>query len=1419
MSEKERKSDMHLGMDIGSISVNTVILNRNREVIFDRYTWCHGRPFHIVLDILKELDSEYGLNSFGSLSFTGSGGKTVAELTGGRFINEVIAQSASVSEHYPDARTVIEMGGEDSKLIIMERDGNATFSRMSDFSLNSLCAAGTGSFLDQQAKRIGVSIENEFGALAEQSVNPPRIAGRCSVFAKSDMIHLQQIATPLHDIVAGLCFAVARNFKSTLGRGKKLEKPFIFQGGVAANSGMRRAFRETFALAGDEMIIPERYASMGAIGAVLNTLETRNGEKTGFPGLGKLEHYLSNGSSPTSSLEPLSLSAAKYHITPERIMGNGQKSDVWLGIDVGSLSTNVVLIDKENRVIARRYLPTAGKPLEAIRQGMSEINDEVGSEVIVRGAGTTGSGRYLTGDFVGADTIRNEITAQATAAIAYDKSVDTIFEIGGQDSKYISISNGVIVDFEMNKVCAAGTGSFLEEQAEKLQINIREEFGGRGLRSKKPVPLGDRCTVFMESDLNSHQQKGAELDDLVGGLAYSIVQNYLQKVVGDKRIGDRIFFQGGVTNNRAVVAAFEKVTGKPVTIPPHFDVTGAIGAAILAREESDSSGSTKFKGFSISRQEYTVSGFTCNGCSNSCEIQKIDIEGENRSLFYGGRCEKYEKSERKKEKLKSLIPNLFEERNRMLLMNYDDNPAVAGKTIGIPRALQVFYQQFPFWNSFFTSLGFNVKISDPTNKKIVRESLETMVAETCLPMELMHGHVINLLEKGVDHIFLPFVVNMKGNEDNPTSNCNCPWVQSAPFMVKAAFKDDTIREKFLMPSLHFRHMKRALRNELGEFMKSTFGIPESKTWKAIQAADIVQQNFELSLAARGREINDMKLPEGTRKLVLLGRPYNTGDPHLNLNLVDKLIALGTLPVPADFLGEPVKDMFDDYYMMYWPNGQKILSAALQIMERDDYYAVYLGNFRCGPDSFIYHYVQKEMKRKPFLHLEVDEHSADAGLITRCEAFLDSLKGFEKNRNGKSEPAAKKSAPNNDLTGRTLYFPYANDIVHALAAAARSCNIDSEVLPLQSSEDVELGRKFTTGHECFPMICTTGSFLKKLLEPGTDPSKSAFFMPDHNGPCRFGHYNKLQRIIFDKMGFHEASLVTPSNDNAYSELTAEHAVKFRKNAWIGSLATDYLRKFKQEKRPYEITKGDTDEMYARYLEELHRIIENNCKGVGEFLIRAGNDFNTIPVDSSVTKPVVAIVGEVFMRDNPYCSGGLVERLEQLGAETMVPRFCEWLHYSTYRYARDSRWKGSMAGQARAKMQEIFQHATNNYLEKKVVENLRLHDYVGIKEVFQRAGPYVHHDYDGDPVIALGSASSLFEKGISGVVYILPFTCMPGTLVSSVSGDFRKDHGNIPWLNFAWDGQQDSGTETHLQAFMYQVQKFSGDRKLIKEEVPV
>jgi predicted CoA-substrate-specific enzyme activase len=1397
----------NIGFDIGSVSINTVVLDEECNILENYYDYCHGKPFYRLKEVIKRILASFPLEDIHNIAITGTGGLLASELIGGYFVNEIISQSTAVARLYPGVNTIIEMGGEDSKLIFMENNNGK--SALTDFSMNSICAAGTGSFLDQQAKRIGVSIEEEFGRLALQSKEPPRIAGRCSVFAKSDMIHLQQIATPVHDIVAGLCFAVARNFKSCLARGKELEKPVSFQGGVAANRGMVRAFRELFNLGSDDLIIPQYHASMGALGALYHVLNHPPENKSCFKGLDYLDKYLTNQENDLDHLQRLVLNNPQTNKNVKNIDGAGGKIEVFLGLDVGSLSTNVVLIDKDNDVIARRYLPTASRPLEAIKRGLAEIYHEVGKKVEVKAVGTTGSGRYLTGDFVGADTIQNEITAQATAAIAYDPTVDTIFEIGGQDSKFISIEKGVVVDFEMNKVCAAGTGSFLEEQAEKLDIDIKE-FGNIALSAEAPSRLGDRCTVFMESDLNAHQQKGIQKENLISGLAYSIVYNYIQKVVGNRRIGTRIFFQGGVTNNKAVIAAFEKVTGKKITVPPHFDVTGAIGAAILARESLNGR-FTKFKGFEISEKSYSVDKFTCKHCSNQCEIRRVKIEDESKPLFYGGRCERYEVEDRKG-KGKD-IPNLFKERMKILMDDFREEPADERITIGIPRGLMVFYKQFPFWRTFFKELGFRIVLSDPSNHNLITKSLENLQAETCFPVEVMHGHVFNLLEKGVDYIFLPSIVNAKATKDNPTKNYNCPWVQTLPYMVRAALRDTGEENRLLIPIMHFKYFGKVLNREISEFMKEKFGISKTKSIRAIKKADNAQTEFEKKVEQRGMQILE-DLPQDRGAMVVIGRPYNTNDPELNLHLVDKLINLDVLPIPIDFLPLSKENIFNDYSMMYWPNGRNILAAA-RIVSRDNrLHAVYLGNFRCGPDSFLTHFVREELKGKPYLQLEVDEHSADAGMITRCEAFLDSLRS-SKDRKKQEEEGIRPGSMRNKLDeSRVLYIPYMVDHAYILAAASRHFGIDARVLPPADERTLELGRRYTSSKECYPLIVTTGDFLKKILEPGFEPEKSSFFMPDHNGPCRFGQYNRLQRIIFNQLGYRNVEIISPGNDNSYEDLSRGHGSKFRLIVWKGFVAVDMLRKMLHERRPYEANKDECDRAYQKHLSKVVQSVEGGTKDLQEIIAEAASAFKKIEVGPGPRRPVISVTGEIFMRDNPNANGFIVKKLEKLGAEIMITPVREWIAYSTYRYSRDSMWAFDIKGLIKSKIQEKYQHATEKKLVNEVKDMVDIKKDIPLFETLELCMPYVDKSYDGQPALVLGSSAGQVAQGISGIVNILPFTCMPETFTTAVTPNFRKDFDNIPWVNIAYDGQEDTSIDTKLQAFMHQAREYAHRHGLVK-----
>ena len=1413
--------NLYLGIDVGSVSVKVVLLSKEGEILKTYYRRSKGQPLPTVKNILEELFCKFDPEEVKSVATTGTGGKLLGSILAGSFINEVIACVRATGFLCPEARTVIEMGGEDSKLILLRYDEISGNSVLEDFSMNTLCAAGTGSFLDQQANRLKISIEDEFGKLALKSENPPRIAGRCSVFAKSDMIHLQQIATPDYDIVAGLCFAMARNFKSGLAKGKKTEKPVCFVGGVASNLGMRRAFESVFELKEGELIVPGFHKEMVAIGAALSIMENQK-EDSEFAGLDNLNQYLLSRKKEHKGKEPLTFDFPEnkyYNLTGNHKVPDANKIDAFLGVDVGSLSTNVVAIDKDKNVLARSYLMTEGRPIEAIKRGLKEVGDQIKDKVDILGVGTTGSGRYLTGDFVGADVVHNEITAQAIAAINIDPKVDTIFEIGGQDSKYVSIENGAVVDFEMNKVCAAGTGSFLQEQAEKLSINIEEEFGELALQSKCPVNCGERCTVFMESDLVAHQQAGVPKDDLVAGLAYSIVYNYLNKVVGDKRVGNNIFFQGGVAWNKAVVAAFEKVTGKKVTVPPHHDVTGAIGAAILAMENHNGSvrnnnlhvSKSKFKGFDLSQKEYSISTFECKDCPNRCEIKEVKVEGEV-PLYYGSRCEKYDTQRKRRD---SSLPDFFKERERILFGIHKEyvskNERVKEKEkkkIGIPRVL-LFHEFFPYWATFFEELGFEVVISDRTNKQIIREGVEQVLSETCFPVKVAHGHVLNLLKKKVDYIFLPSLINMKKEDGSHQETYACPYVQSLPYVIRSALNIDHRKTKMLTFPIHFKLDRTILLKrlyKLGKELKKRKG----KIRAALLKAEVCQEEFYRRLRNKGKEILH-NLKEGQKVLVIVGRPYNTCDLDISLNLPKKLRDLGVLALPMDFLVGGNKIHKDHLPNMYWRYGQKILEASEILKSHHNLFGLYVSNFGCGPDSFITHFFKRNLNGKPHLLIELDEHSADAGVITRCEAFLDSLKKYEERLSCDPKKEAQIQIGFKRQFGdhRALYIPYMCDHAFAFQAALLAGGKEAYVLDESDEETLILGRKFTSGKECYPCILTTGDLVKFLNKPGPNKDKVAFFMPKANGPCRFGQYHNLHRIILDDLGYSDIPIVSPDSKDSYSSIQSLDG-NFRKLAWKGMVATDLLIKLARQTRPYERDKGETDKIYDICLKQLSKTIAE--KGdIQELIVWARNLFAKIEKEQTERKPIIGVVGEIYIRWNRFSNNHLVRKIEALGGEAWVAPMSEWISYTSQQYKRDCRIQNKRKEFIKALLTDWVQKKQEYRLEKNLKGAIRGWHEPKIEKVLELASPYLHESFGGEAILSVGKSIDYIEQGLCGIINTMPFTCMPGTVVTAISKRLREDFGNFPWLNIAYEGLEDTNEITRLEAFMHQAQEFQKKRQ--------
>ncbi|MEW6659347.1 MAG: acyl-CoA dehydratase activase [Thermodesulfobacteriota bacterium] len=1390
------RDKFEVGMDVGSVSVNLAVLGPEGEVLREEYRRHQGEPYRVALELFESLEPEFPLEKCRLAAFTGLGGKVLAELLGGVFVNEVIAQARGTYHFHPEARSIIDMGGEDAKLLlVIDEDGHQV---IQDFAMNTMCAAGTGSFLDQQAHRMGYTIE-QFSELSLKSTTPPRIAGRCSVFAKTDMIHLQQGATPDFEIIAGLCQAMARNLKSNIAKGKTITPPVAFQGGVAHNLGVRQAFRQVFDLDEGGLIIPPHFCGLGAIGAVLAVREQPPNEFA--LNLQPLKDYLTREVEAGRALAPLSpppeLGEEAYAVAP--LPPLGAYVEAYLGVDVGSISTNVVVIDPEMRVLAREYLLTAGRPLEAITEGLKRAGGKLAGRVRIMGAATTGSGRYLTGDFIGADVVRNEITAQATAAAAIDPTVDTIFEIGGQDSKFISLEHGAIVDFMMNKVCAAGTGSFLEEQAEKLGISIKGEFGDLALASKKPVPLGERCTVFMESDLVHHQQGGALKEDLVAGLSYSIVQNYLNKVVEDRKVGKNVFYQGATAANRGIVAGFEKVVGQTITVPPHHDVTGAIGAALLAMRERDWE-TSRFKGFDLSERRYDISSFECQACPNHCEIRQVQIEGE-KPLFYGSRCEKYEVGQTQK---KVDLPDLVKEREDLLYGSEEPKAGTRG-SIGIPRTM-FFQELMPFFRAFFEDLGFSVVYSQKTNKQVIRQGVECLAAEPCYPVKVAHGHILDLLEAGVKRIFLPSIIDMAHPHPDIRQGVVCPMAQTLTYVATSTINFANYGAELLSPVLYFGRGRQELRRGLKDLARQ-LGVYSFRVDRALRRGEAAQQAYYRAIETRGREIME-SLPEDGRLMVLIGRPYNALDPGMNLNLHRKLRTLGVQALPMDFLPLDRLEDLEEIRPMYWRFGQKILGAASLIRQDPRLYGIYITNFGCGPDSFIQHFFREKMRGKPYLEIEIDEHSADVGAITRLEAFLDSLK------NVTPQPQEPRLSPFKHRVvaaqRRQVFLPYMTDHALALVAAFEACGGEAEMLPESDEETLELGRRLTSGKECYPLILTTGDLAKLVQRADFDPEKSAFFMPSGDGPCRFGQYHRFHRLVLDELGYPQMPVYAPDQSETMYQELGMVGDDYTRIAWRGVLAIDLLEKKLRETRPYESRAGDTDEIYRHYLRQVHHTLRDR-KDLPAVLREARRALDDVALNGAGQKPLVGIIGEIYTRANRFANENAVREIEALGGEVWMPPIAEWLLYVNYTSKRRAKVYKRYRHLLQILLKEYFQNKDEHMLEEIFKGSVRNLKEPTIPQTLALAQSYLDPSFEGEAILSIGKSRDFIRKGVSGLVNIMPFTCMPGTVVNSLFRRFQEEHNHIPFLNLAYDGQEQTHTRTRLEAFMYQVRQFKERRK--------
>ncbi len=1026
----------YVGMDIGAVSATTALLSdgevapsgdtfrslgdgKGGQIYLSEYRRTRGKPVAAAREMLEQVIAAVGADEIAGICMTGGASRLVAGTLGASVINEFKALASGLEATGLEAKSVFEMGGEASKYLRLARNDDGTYGIV-DYATNGDCAAGTGSFIDQQAGRLKFPVE-QVGDICLSAERTAQVAGRCSVFAKSDMIHAQQKGYSPAEVLRGLCNAVARNFRTAVVRSHPVISPVAFVGGVAANAAVVKAMRETFDLDESQLIVPPGFAHMPAIGSAV--IASRSGGAADLSsGMNELRAASDSTHGVFPTQEPLKMD--EVVLLRDRVIDyersyDDQPVEAYLGVDIGSVSTNVVAIDEEGKVIVEIYTRTQGRPIEVVSDALASIREDWGRNLRILGAGTTGSGRELIGQLIGADTINDEITAHKTGATFIGHKMlggripDTIFEIGGQDSKFISLDDGVVVDFTMNEACAAGTGSFLEERAEELDISIKDEFASLALSSEAPVRLGERCTVFMERDVNSYLQRGAEKKDLVAGLAYSVVYNYINRVVRGRKIGDCIFFQGGTAYNDSVAAAFAAVCGKEIIVPPHNGVIGAIGAALLARDkmlaaplgdaesgpapersgryvsevrdEIQARARSRFRGYDLSQVDYTLREFMCNGCSNTCQIQEFNVEGEK--TYWGDKCsEKFRKVSHAARK--PVIEDLMALRQKLLL---DDSDLAAPNgdalTVGIPMTMFAM-ETLPFWRTVLRRCGFRVVLSDRTNRKIIQSGLDTVVAEPCFPIIVAHGHVADLYEKGVDYILMPNILSVESDMPNPPTHL-CPWHQTLPFVCRQAPGLKDCAPKFLTPRVNFALGPRRLASDLVEMFEA-LGVDRKTVFAAVASAVETQQSFRRKVLVAGRKALADLDRSGAMGIVLVGRPYNIHDVGVNLSVAQKLRDYyGVNCIPQDFIDTTREDISDINDNMFWAMGQRILATAKVVAGRDNLHVIYITNFKCGPDSFVKHFVRTASAGKPFLTLQFDGHSNDAGIMTRCEAYLDS----------------------------------------------------------------------------------------------------------------------------------------------------------------------------------------------------------------------------------------------------------------------------------------------------------------------------------------------------------------------------------------------------------------------------------------------
>lgn len=1374
------------GIDVGSTTVKLVVFDEKNQTVFAKYERHFSDVKAATKKVLEEVIQLLGEAPV-AMSITGSGGMGLAEVLEIPFVQEVIACTRTVEELIPETDVAIELGGEDAKITFFD---GALEQRM-----NGSCAGGTGAFIDQMAVLLKTDA-NGVNELAKNYQTLYPIASRCGVFAKTDVQPLINEGAAKADIAASIFQAVVNQTIAGLAAGRKIKGKVAFLGGpLFFMSELRQRFIETLAIAPEDVIFPENPQLFVAMGAALYA---EDAEEATF---GELLHRLEFGDqdqlTPADTLQPLFANEAELQAfrtrhakaTAEEGALAEHRGAAFLGIDAGSTTTKVILIDESGRILFSFYGNNEGQPLETTMSVLQDLYRQLPKEVFIGKAAITGYGEHLIKNALKVDIGEVETMAHYKAANHFQPGVDFILDIGGQDMKAMTIKDGVLSSIQLNEACSSGCGSFIETFAKSMNYDVKD-FALEATKSFAPVDLGSRCTVFMNSKVKQVQKEGASVADISAGLSYSVIKNAIYKVIKIRRpeeLGEKIVCQGGTFYNESVLRAFEEISGRQVVRPSIAGLMGAYGAALIALENYEIGEESTILGAQALAEFTADKEFThCGLCENNCMLT-VTIFSDGRQFITGNRCERGARIKVKKEDRKV---NLVEYKYRRLFKyrSLREKEAPRG-IIGIPRVLNM-YENYPLWHTFFTDLGFRVQLSPRSNKDVYEKGMETIPSDTaCYPAKIAHGHIQSLINDGIPMIFYPGVVFERQESAEADNHFNCPIVQSYPDVIRNNVDD--IREG----KVDYRNPFINLADEasVATVLAGTFadlGITPAEIAAALHHGYEELELFKEDIRHKGEETLAMLTEKNQRGVVISGRPYHL-DPEINHGISEVITQEGFHVLTEDAISH-LGDVGNLRVVNQWVYHSRLYAAARVVAKTKNLELVQLNSFGCGLDAVTTDQVEEIMDQygKIYTVLKIDEGSNLGAIRIR----LRSLKAAVKERDKMDfTPVKRYEEPEKIVFTKdmrkqhTLLLPMLSPIHQEglVDVALKASGYNVVCLPADDREAVNVGLKFVNNDACYPAIISIGQLVEALQSGKYDLEHTSVMMTQTGGGCRATNYIPLLRKALNDAGFPQVPVVSVSMGNKGVEGNPgfKFTLPMLKRVVVAFLYGDLFERVVYRTRPYELKKGQVDQLHQDWLQKVEKNVRNGSLTLfNRNMKKIIQDFDTLPISDAI-KPKVGVVGEILVKYSPTANNDIVRLLEAEGAEAVVPDIVGFMNYSLYNQI----WKYENLGMAK-KSKVLAELAIRiiEMVEKPMDKALRASDrFDGIHSIYELAEDASKilsiGNHTGEGWFLTGEMIDLLKNGVDNIVCMQPFGCLPNHVVGK--GVIKELRHQYPKANIA------------------------------------